>query len=181
VEFYVDDITSPWVYPHRFDYIHSRAVSLGIKDWTALIDQSWQNLEPGRWVEFQEYHVPSSRTMVRWGLHLLLISSPNLAEGAGKAGMKLDAILGVPDKFKERGFVSLGSATTQWPVGPWAKGAKEKRIGRMMEKDLIGGAEAFCMRLNVGVLGWKEEDVKRHVKEVITDIQSRKAHRYVTM
>ncbi|KAM0720989.1 hypothetical protein Q7P37_003274 [Cladosporium fusiforme] len=57
-EFLVDDITAPPVFGQVFDYIHSRAVTIGIRDWEKLVDGLWRPLAPGGWVEFQEYHAP---------------------------------------------------------------------------------------------------------------------------
>jgi SAM-dependent methyltransferase len=57
-EFVVGDFTAPWDFDRKFDYIHSRAITIGVRNWGKLIDEVWRNLEPGGWVEFQEYHLP---------------------------------------------------------------------------------------------------------------------------
>ena len=133
VEFLVDDITAPWIFDQPFDYIHSRAITIGVRDWGALVAEVWRNLAPGGWVEFQEYHAPfvsddgtiaRGAAFERWNGLLL--------EAAGKAGVRLDAIVGVPGVLAERGFVNVGRAATKWPVGPWAKGQREKRLGEMV-------------------------------------------------
>lgn len=130
VEFVIDDITAPWVFDHKFDYIHSRAITIGVRDWEKLTDEVWRNLAPGGWVEFQEYHAPflsdddtikRCPNFERWNLEVL--------GAAKKAGTELDAILRVPDYLEKCGFANLGTASTKWPVGPWAKGKREKRIG----------------------------------------------------
>lgn len=135
VEFIVDDITSPWVYDHKFDYIHSRAITVGIRDWAALVGEVWRNLEPGGWVEFQEYHAPflsDDGTMDRCP-HFKLWNE-EVINATRKAGTRLDAILTVPALLDQHGFVNKGSASTKWPVGPWAKGKREKRLGDLFAK-----------------------------------------------
>lgn len=133
VEFIVDDITVPWVYDHQFDYIHSRAITIGISDWEKLADEVWKNLAPGGWVEFQEYHAPfvsddgtieRCPDFERWNNEIL--------GAARKAGTKLDAILQVPEVLEKRGFTSLGTASTKWPLGPWPKNRREKRLGELV-------------------------------------------------
>ena len=130
VEFIVDDMTAPWIFDHKFDYIHSRAITIGVKDWELLINEVWRYLEPGGWVEFQEYHAPfvsddgtieRCPDFERWNMEFL--------EAARKAGTTLDAILQAPGLLEKRGFVGVDTASTKWPVGPWAKGKREKRIG----------------------------------------------------
>lgn len=134
-EFLVDDFTAPWVFEHKFDYIHTRAITIGVRDWAKLVDEMWQNLEPGGCVEFQEYHLPWSSddgTLER---------CPNFAawnqaifRAANKAGVRPDAILRVPEILEERGFVHVKKASTKWPIGPWAKGEREKRVGDLYLK-----------------------------------------------
>lgn len=41
VRFMVDDVESPWLHPkNHFDYIHSRHMVLGIRDWPKLMRQA---------------------------------------------------------------------------------------------------------------------------------------------
>lgn len=140
VEFIVDDMTAPWIFDHKFDYIHSRAITIGVKDWELLINEVWRYLEPGGWVEFQEYHAPfvsddgtieRCPDFERWNKILL--------EVARKAGTTLDAILQAPELLEKRGFVGVDTASTKWPVGPWAKGRREKRIGDLCLR--VGGMD----------------------------------------
>jgi SAM-dependent methyltransferase len=140
VEFIVDDMTAPWIFDHKFDYIHSRAITIGVKDWELLINEVWRYLEPGGWVEFQEYHAPflsddgtieRCPDFERWNMEFL--------EAARKAGTTLDAILQAPGLLDKRGFVGVDTASTKWPVGPWAKGRREKRIGDLCLR--VGGTD----------------------------------------
>lgn len=132
VQFLVDDITQDWIYDQRFDYIHSRAITVGVKDWHKLIDQCWKNLEPGGWVEFQEYHAPmlcDDDSLDSCPAYKLWNAS--VAEACVKAGTRLDAILGADKILSERGFVEIGKANTKWAVGPWPKGRREKKVGEL--------------------------------------------------
>lgn len=56
-KFIVDDIESDWVYPpgEKFDYIHGRGLGGSIRDWDRLYSQIYENLNPGGWLEMQEY------------------------------------------------------------------------------------------------------------------------------
>ncbi|KAI7493965.1 hypothetical protein KC357_g856 [Hortaea werneckii] len=180
VEFIVDDITSEWLYPQKFDFIHSRAITVGIKDWDALVDQVWTNLKPGGWIEFQEYHFPFTSDDDTLKLCPALdLWNNNLASASAKAGMRLDAILGVPEILQEKGFANVNQAATKWPLGPWAKGKKEKKVGELLERDLLGAIEGTSMRLYTKILGWSEEAVRKHAEEVHDDIRARRAHAYI--
>jgi hypothetical protein len=96
------------------------------------VDEVWRNLEPGGWIVFQEYHLPWTSgdgsiarrpKFERW--------SREIFRAAKKAGTKPNAILQVPDFLEKRGFVKAKTASTKWPIGPWAKDAREKRAGEL--------------------------------------------------
>lgn len=56
-KFFVDDLESEWTYTHQeaFDYIHGRAMGGAVADWPRILQQAYQHLKPGGWIEFQEY------------------------------------------------------------------------------------------------------------------------------
>ena len=66
-EFIVDDIEYEWTYERPFDYIHGRFLSMGIRDWSRVFQQSYQHLKPGGWVEYQEAELtfPTDPTTVK--------------------------------------------------------------------------------------------------------------------
>lgn len=55
--FFVDDAESDWAFTQdeAFDYIHVRALCGGIADWKRFLQQAYNHLKPGGWVEVQEY------------------------------------------------------------------------------------------------------------------------------
>ena len=56
-KFYVDDFESSWQFSpeEHFDYVHGRGLSGSVADWPELFAQAYQNLNPGGWLEMQEY------------------------------------------------------------------------------------------------------------------------------
>jgi SAM-dependent methyltransferase len=38
-DFLVGDITTPWDFDHKFDYIHSRAITIGVQDLEKLVEE----------------------------------------------------------------------------------------------------------------------------------------------
>jgi SAM-dependent methyltransferase len=144
-EFVAGDFTTPWRFENKFDYIHSRAITIGVRDWEKLVDEAWHNLEPGGWVEFQEYHLPwtsddgsiaNCPKFEQWNQEIF--------RAANKAGVTPDAILQVPDILKKRGFVKAKTASTKWPIGPWAKNAREKRVRELYLK--VSGDDRWSQR-----------------------------------
>lgn len=180
VDFLIDDIASEWLYPHKFDYIHSRMITVAVKDWGKLVDQTWKNLKPGGWVEFQEYHAPFDSddgtlergpSFAQW--------SRNICKAAAMAGSRLDAILGVEDVLKEKRFVGIGHGSTKWALGTWPKGRREKRIGEMFCRDILSALEASSMRLFTKVLGMETEEVLALNRGAEEDLRSGRMHAYM--
>jgi len=53
-QFYVEDVEKGWSWePNTFDYVHTRMIISGIKNWPRLIEQAFESLRPGGWLEFQ--------------------------------------------------------------------------------------------------------------------------------
>jgi SAM-dependent methyltransferase len=53
--FYVDDVESEWTFDEKFDFIHGRAIGGSIANFELLYRRIYDNLNPGGWVEIQEY------------------------------------------------------------------------------------------------------------------------------
>ena len=136
VEFFVDDMTSQWVYPYKFDYIHTRSTLVGIRDWPKLIDEIWNHLNPGGWIEFQEYHWPfgcDDGSIEKYAPNFKKWND-TLEKAAKALGTKLDAILTTDKILAERGFKNIRFYYAKWPIGPWAKGKREKKVGALFKQ-----------------------------------------------
>jgi hypothetical protein len=164
--FIIDDATKEWVFTQQFDYIHTRAIAFGISDWDKLVDQAYNNLKPGGWLELQELHIPlgcddgtmtEGSVLWQWGKDI------NLA--AGKVGVNTLASLQHAERMKKRGFVNVNEKELKVPLGPWAKGKKEKNIGAMAQRDLVDGIEGISTKLFL-MLGRGHEEVKENLDRV---------------
>lgn len=56
-KFYVDDVESDWIYgqDERFDYIHGRNMCGAITKYDKLYQSAFANLNPGGWMEMQDF------------------------------------------------------------------------------------------------------------------------------
>lgn len=124
-DFVVGDFEQPWKYGlnEKFDFIHGRALCGAVSDFPKLLKQIYDNLNPGGWVELQDYTgdyrsdddtlrlVPA---LVAWHRELKLAS-----EKAGKP-------LRIADEYRrlmeEVGFVDVQEdrykvSGVRWDVG----------------------------------------------------------------
>ncbi len=178
-QFQIANAEKDWELPQSFDFIHSRYLFGGIRDWPSFIRRCFDNLKPGGWIEAQEAVFPmachdsstsSDSAVVRW---CTLIS-----EAMIKAG--LDVAPG--DKFKDylsnQGFVDVQEKVLMFPYGPWPEDEVGKTVGRLYRKDILLAVESASMPLLTKSLGWTKEEVEAIMEEVRNDIDDMGKHVY---
>lgn len=177
VIFEVDDVESEWEYSRPFSFIHSRYMAGSIADWPRLMHQCYKHLEPGGWVEFQDFDLRnySQDDSIPPGNKLLELYN-NIIEACEKIGRT-----GCPGPnfeawVEEAGFVNVHHETFKLPVGPWPKDERLKRVGAFNLVQLREGLEAFSLALFTKALGWSVEDVQVFLTEVRRDILKKSVH-----
>ena len=79
------------------------------------------------------------------------------------------------------GFVNIREQPLKWPIGSWAKGDREKLIGRIMVDNLLQFYRASAMMLYTKRLGWTPEQVDEFLPAVHADILDRSKCIYAQM
>lgn len=106
LRFEVDDAESDWTYSFPFDFIHLRTLGGSIRDVPRLLRQAYDNLNPGGWIEWQEYEMtlktydnsfPENSALVKW------VDNVNLA--AEKFGKEMNIAPALKSAMEEAGFV----------------------------------------------------------------------------
>jgi SAM-dependent methyltransferase len=181
--FIVDDATAEWTFLAPFDYVHTRTIASGIKDWDALLEQCFKHLKPGGWVELQEFHMPftcddgsaADSALHKW--------TNTICETMIKMGVdtSVKGIDVMPRRLADRGFVNVEEVHSKWPIGPWAKGGKEKKIGALFLREIYGNIENIGRKLFVGLLKYTDEEYDKFSEEVREDMLNRQIHMYMPM
>jgi len=183
LKFIVDDAEDTWLYQNKFDLIHARLMSGSFADWPNFFRQAYDNLEPGGWLEMQDYGLPvrsSDGTHVGTNIH-------KWGELLCEAGRKMGRPMGndicdqYEDMMKQAGFVDVQQRMVMWPSNGWPKDPFMKELGRWNQVNCLQGLEGFCLALFTRVLGWKKEEVDVFVALVANDFKNRKIHAYFPM
>lgn len=90
-----------------------------------------------------------------------------------KIGIDVRISLQHPKMLKERGFINIGERQLKIPIGPWAKGRKEKQIGIMAQKDFAEGIEGISTKLLL-MVGYEPETLKIFLDEVKKEVMDPK-------
>ena len=158
-------------------------MQFSIKSWPFFYEQAFAKLQPGGWVENQEFDLsfgcddnslPADSSMVRWC---------NLwQEGVAKFGLtgRCD-----PNAMKAQmeavGFVSVSIRFIRVPIGPWPRDKQLRQSGLFSGVGLIDGLSGLSQRVFTNALGWTIEEMEVLLMEVRNDLRNRKIHAYWPM
>jgi len=171
-----------WKFDHKFSYIHTRMLTLGMHDWTRFFKQAWDNLEPGGWLETSEVQFPGRRAdaedqrdspFIQWGEHV--------SAGAQVAGIDAAASEKFTDQLQTQGFTNVDRVNVQWPVKPWARGEKSKYLGKLLYRNTLDAVPAIATGVFTKCLGWDKGQVDAFCKTVIKDVDDKNSHFYYPM
>lgn len=182
IEFFIDDIRRKewWRKSDRhYEYIHTR-MSLGIfKDFRAIIQKGFNNLEPGGWMESQELYskvfcddgtMPADWGLLQWSLD------------QDTAAMKLGRPLRIANKLKtwyeQAGFVDVKQEVFSIPVNQWAKEDKQKMMGTFMAWNMQQGLFGWTVDYFVKAWGWTVDQVHVECARAYTSLNDKSVHAY---
>ncbi|CEI61385.1 hypothetical protein FVEN_g5902 [Fusarium venenatum] len=175
--FYIDDIEDQWTFSYKFDLIYARMMTGSIRDWPKFIQQSYDNLESGGWLELSDIilqlhsddnTIPEGCAAARWGELML--------EAADKFGAHLDSCTRYKQQLLDAGFVDVVETIYKWPTNPWPRDPKFKEMGLWNYENLGNGASGLSLALFTRALGWTAEQVEVFLVDVRRDMKNRAIH-----
>ncbi|CAF3457233.1 unnamed protein product [Fusarium graminearum] len=175
--FYIDDIEDQWTFSYKFDMIYARMMTGSIRDWPKFIQQSYDNLESGGWLELSDIilqlhsdddTIPEGCAAAKWGDLML--------EAADKFGAPLDSCLRYKQQLLDAGFVDVVETIYKWPTNPWPRDPKFKEMGLWNYENLGNGASGLSLALFTRALGWTAEQVEIFLVDVRRDMKNRAIH-----
>ncbi|KAI1305046.1 S-adenosyl-L-methionine-dependent methyltransferase [Xylaria venustula] len=176
--FEIDDVEDEWLFSTKFDYIHARHMVGSISDFPKLFKSVYDNLNPGGWVEMQDYYVKlqsidgtlDGTVLQRWNNML-----NHALSFTGRSG--LNAI-----KYKrwmrEAGFEQIREEVFAVPGNPWPKGVEQKQLGAMQMENILEGLHGISVALFTKFLGMSTEAVEALLVDVRKDLVDRHIHFY---
>jgi SAM-dependent methyltransferase len=181
LSFLVDDVESQWAYARTepFDFIHGRAMSGAIKDWSKLYDQAYKHLKPGGWLEMQEYEtwaksddgtLENAKYLMEW--------QEKVDEAATLFGKKMNVAETHKQRLIDAGFVDVRDDVYKVPVGLWPKDPRQKEIGKYELLHMLDAVEPFTLALFTRVLGWSRERAEALMVGVRADFKNPRNHIY---
>ncbi|KAK2031308.1 methyltransferase domain-containing protein [Colletotrichum zoysiae] len=177
VTFYIDDVEDEWTYSYKFDFIFGRMLTGSIADWPRFIQQSYEFLEPGGWIELSDIlldlqsddgTVGPDCAAQTWAGHML--------EAAAIWKRPLDSCKFYKEQLAEAGFVNITEKIYKWPTNPWPRDPKFKELGMWTYEDLGNGLSGLSLALFTRALGWSKEQLEVFLVDVRKDMKDRSIH-----
>ncbi|KAK1725934.1 methyltransferase domain-containing protein [Colletotrichum acutatum] len=177
VTFYIDDLEDDWTYSYKFDFVFGRMLTGSIADWPRFIRQSYENLEPGGWIELSDILLdlqsddgtvsPECATQ-KWAGHML--------EAAAIWKRPLDSCKFYKEQLAEAGFTNIEEKIYKWPSNPWPKDPKYKELGVWTYENLGNGLSGLSLALFTRALGWSAEQLEVFLVDARKDMRDRSIH-----
>ncbi|RAH49795.1 class I SAM-dependent methyltransferase [Aspergillus brunneoviolaceus CBS 621.78] len=179
--FIIDDAESDWAFPpeEAFDYVHGRSLGGSIADWPRFLQQAYQHVKPGGWVEIQEFETwirsddGTDQQAVR--IHEY---QRKLDEASRRFGKRMNIASSVRGWMQDAGFQHVTDDTYKCPLGPWARNPHFKELGRMGKAAFFDTIEPYSLALLTRVMDYTYEQAQRYAQDVRHELVHGSFHIY---
>ncbi|TRX96065.1 hypothetical protein FHL15_003207 [Xylaria flabelliformis] len=176
--FEIDDIEDEWMFSSKFDYVHGRHMVGSITDFPKLFASIYANLNPGGWVELQDYYVKlqsidgtlDGTVLQRWN-HML----NHALTFTGRSGLNT---VKYRRWMRDAGFEDVREEVFAVPGNPWAKGEEQKQLGALQMENILEGLYGISISLFTKFLGMSPQAVETLLVDVRKDLMNRNIHFY---
>ena len=178
-KFEIDDVTSPWTFPHTFDFINIRSLYGSIADWPALYQQVFNDLQPGGYLHEVEMSIQfKSDDGTLTPDHILSQWSDIFHEASNRFGKSFYEVWNLSTYAKNVGFVDVVENVYKVPVNGWPADPRLKEIGRWNFLHCTQGAEGWGLFLLTKVMGWSIEEAQVFIAKFKNGLKERRVHAY---
>ena len=141
-----------------------------------------RHLKPGGFIELHEIHCPTKYIDVAGGSPTPFFVQ--WSQYVVQAGAQVDLNFSAPEELESMlhraGFTNVAVEWQKWPVGPWAKGARNKQIGQWWAEDMKGVSRSTAA-LFTRILGWTSDEFALFADKIKDEIDSGEKYMWVDM
>ncbi|OHE97596.1 methyltransferase domain-containing protein [Colletotrichum orchidophilum] len=178
--FEIDDLEKEWTWTELFDFIFIRSMVGSFTNWSDVIKQAYDNLEPGGYLEIQDNEfpifcdddsMPADSQVLKWTQ--LIVETTNIVGKPMTVGPTFKQLL------RDAGFEDVQGRQERWPISPWPeKDPKQRELGICSRAGTMEGLEPICMALFTRVLGWTRDEVLVFCAGVREELKQQTIHGY---
>jgi SAM-dependent methyltransferase len=177
VEFVLENSeTQDWVFPHNFDYVHLRAMAPCFGDLRTVIQKSWDNMEPGGWIEFLDgYWDPGciDDTLEGTAIQHFFRVVIGASQLQGRDMLKAARYKGY---LEDAGFVNITETRVPIPGTPWTQDKRSNEMGMYLGRLLMTTVDSYQKILQLA--GMKPEEIDALLTQVKYELRDLSIHWY---
>ncbi|EEH39695.2 hypothetical protein PAAG_01884 [Paracoccidioides lutzii Pb01] len=182
LQFEVDDAEEDWQYNHLFEFIHIRGMGGSIKDWPRLLQQAYDNLVPGGWIELVEFDAWASTD----DNSLPESSAYNqfqtlLGEASELFGKPVNVARDFRGFVETAGFENIGEDNRKIPLSPWPTDKKQRKLGNYMQMAMSESLEPYALALFTKMLNWDNIMIQALLAGARNDLKNMDYHIYTVL
>ncbi|CAO2653286.1 Nn.00g026970.m01.CDS01 [Neocucurbitaria sp. VM-36] len=163
LQFEIEDVEEDWLFrKDSFDFIFGRELLMAIRDWPRLIQQAYDHLKPGGFLEMEMTY---PKTFCEDGsidleTSAYAESARLLFECGRQMNVPWEACLEWKEQFKAVGFEDVTETILPIPIGRWPKDKDLKKVGAFELANIDQGLDAFLLRGFTTALQRSESELK---------------------
>ena len=163
VHFEIEDVEENWLFrKESFDFIFGRELLMAIKDWPRLIQQAYDHLKPGGYLELEmTYPNPECQD---GSLDLETSAYGEAARILFDCGRAMNVPWEASLEWKEQmaavGFEGVTETRLPIPIGRWPKNKELKKVGTFELANIDRGFDSFLLRGFVTAMQRSENELK---------------------
>ncbi|KAG9247341.1 S-adenosyl-L-methionine-dependent methyltransferase [Calycina marina] len=178
-EFIREDAEDQWIFSHKFDYIHLRAILTCFNDCKAVFQQCFDNLNDGGYIEIQGFVGTVLSDDGTLDNTALARCAELTFHALSKFGKDMFRLMKYTQWLKEIGFVDIVEQRLPAPINTWPADKKFKKIGMYTCADMSDAMEATAAKI-YPALGLSTEEIGQLVKQAQIDLRNSDIHAYLT-
>ncbi|KAK5997562.1 Methyltransferase pytC [Cladobotryum mycophilum] len=179
VRFLIDDVEDEWMDRGGYDFIHMRYSSIYMRDVDKLVQNAFDHLKPGGWIEFSDFcsfvrcddgTMPEDYPVGKCALmaHQALL----------KDGMNTWVANELGETFKRIGFQNVQCKVMKTPIGAWPRDHHQRIIGAYFRdalQEFINALAAKPLRKS----GLSDAELEVFLVTVRKSLCDKKVHSYL--
>ncbi|KAH8660063.1 S-adenosyl-L-methionine-dependent methyltransferase [Xylariales sp. PMI_506] len=160
-----------------FDYVHMRFMFTCFNDPKTVLQQAFDNLGPGGWLECQEAMPKAYQANPTFPGNAYQRWADTCIIGAAAAGRDIEVILKYEGWLKEIGFTNITVRQFLVPTGGWHHDPHLKKIGEYNLQNMSEGIRGIGWKM-LRSAGMSPEAIESLVPEVLREIHDKSSQYY---
>ncbi|KAH8674130.1 S-adenosyl-L-methionine-dependent methyltransferase [Xylariales sp. PMI_506] len=162
-----------------FDYIHLRMMFTCFSNVISVMKHSFENLEAGGWIEFQETRMRIFQANPAYPGDALQRWADGCIQGGTAVGRDFEAVLNYESWLKDVGFVNVTQRVLIGPFGEWPTHPSLKLAGRYNLQNMLEGVQGSWKLLKYANL--TSTEIEGLVRDAQLQLRDKHSHSYSLM